>query len=105
MRVIAQEAPATRPPLASDLDGAAITGCLQGLFLGVAFAVGTSIAPAERMGWAISTVFGGIAVSTAIGLPLGTFVGQELGWRAAFGSVAALGVVALAAIVGAAAPA
>jgi MFS transporter, DHA1 family, inner membrane transport protein len=77
----------------------AVTGCLQGLFIGVAFAVGTSIVPAERMGWAISTVFGGIAVSTAIGLPLGTFIGQELGWRAAFGSVAGLGVVALAAIV------
>jgi DHA1 family inner membrane transport protein len=76
----------------------AVTGCLQGLFIGVAFAVATSIVPAERMGWAISTVFGGIAVSTAIGLPLGTFIGQELGWRAAFGSVAALGVVALAAI-------
>jgi MFS transporter, DHA1 family, inner membrane transport protein len=51
------------------------------------------------MGWAISMVFGGIAVSTAIGLPLGTFIGQELGRRVAFGSVAGLGVVALAAII------
>lgn len=77
----------------------AITGTLQGLFIGVAFAVGTSIVPAERMGWAISMVFGGIAVSTAIGLPLGTLIGQQFGWRAAFGAVAGLGVIALAWIV------
>jgi DHA1 family inner membrane transport protein len=77
----------------------AVTGSLQGLFIGVAFAVGTSIVPPERMGWAISTVFGGIAVSTAVGVPLGTLIGQQFGWRAAFGSVAALGVAALAAVV------
>jgi DHA1 family inner membrane transport protein len=76
----------------------AITGSLQGLFIGVAFAVGTSIVPPERMGQAISTVFGGIAVSTAVGVPLGTLIGQQFGWRAAFGSVAALGVVAVAAV-------
>ncbi|HMG65131.1 MAG TPA: MFS transporter [Streptosporangiaceae bacterium] len=76
----------------------AITGSLQGLFIGVAFAIGTSVVPPERMGWAISTVFGGIAVSTAVGVPLGTLIGQEFGWRAAFGSIAALGVIALVAL-------
>jgi DHA1 family inner membrane transport protein len=75
----------------------AVTGALQGLFIGVAFAVGTSVVPRERMGRAIATVFGGIAVSTALGVPLGTLIGQALGWRAAFVTIIILGAVALVA--------
>ncbi|NUP03423.1 MAG: MFS transporter [Nonomuraea sp.] len=59
----------------------AFTGALGGLFVAVAFIVGTSIVPPERMGRAISAVFGGFAVSGALGVPLGTLIGQELGWR------------------------
>ncbi len=77
----------------------AVTGALQGLFLGVAFAVGASVVPPERVGRAISIVFGGIAVSTALGVPLGTLLGQHLGWRATFVAIVVLGAVALAAMV------
>jgi MFS transporter, DHA1 family, inner membrane transport protein len=41
-------------------------------------------------------VFGGIAISTVLGVPLGTLLGQALGWRAVFVAVIGLGVVALA---------
>jgi DHA1 family inner membrane transport protein len=74
----------------------AATGALQGLFIGVAFAVGTSLVPPHRMGRATSAVLGGIAVSTAAGVPLGTLLAQASSWRAAFLAVAALGVVVLA---------
>jgi DHA1 family inner membrane transport protein len=74
-----------------------ITGALHGLFIGAAFAVATSLVPRERMGRAISAVFGGIAASAAVGVPLGTLVGQTFGWRATFGCVFVLGAVALAA--------
>ena len=73
-----------------------ITGALHGLFIGVAFGVAASLVKPERMGWAISMVFGGIAVSTAIGVPLGTLVGQEFGWRSTFVAIVILGVVAMA---------
>jgi MFS transporter, DHA1 family, inner membrane transport protein len=55
---------------------------LHGLFLGVAFAVGAGMMPPEKMSKAISFVFGGTAVATALGVPLGTLIGQGLGWRA-----------------------
>ncbi|WP_431032175.1 MFS transporter [Streptomyces sp. P6-2-1] len=77
----------------------ALTGALQGLFLGVAFTVVTRLVPPERAGRAISVVFGGIAVSTALGVPLGTFAAQHLGWRAAFAAVVVLGALALSAVV------
>jgi DHA1 family inner membrane transport protein len=74
-----------------------LTGALHGLFVGVAFAVAAGLVPPERMGRAISFVFGGIAVSTALGVPLGTLIGQEFGWRAAFVAIVVLGAVALVA--------
>jgi MFS transporter, DHA1 family, inner membrane transport protein len=47
------------------------------------------------MGRAISVVVSGLFVSTALGVPLGTLVGQVLGWRGSFTAVAVLSVVAL----------
>jgi DHA1 family inner membrane transport protein len=75
----------------------AITGALHGLFIGVAFAVATSLVPPEKMGRAISAVFGGIAVSAAVGVPLGTLIGQSFDWQATFLAIVVLGALALAA--------
>ncbi|QFZ21684.1 MFS transporter [Saccharothrix syringae] len=72
-----------------------LTGSLHGLFIGVAFAVGTGMMPPEKMGKAISFVFGGVAVSTALGVPLGTLVGQVWGWQASFVAIIVTGVLAL----------
>ncbi|MEV8441162.1 MFS transporter [Actinosynnema sp. NPDC051121] len=73
-----------------------LTGSLHGLFLGVAFAVGAGMMPPEKMGKAISFVFGGTAVATALGVPVGTLIGQSLGWRASFVAIVIAGVLALA---------
>jgi DHA1 family inner membrane transport protein len=75
-----------------------LTGALTGLFIAVAFAVGTSVVEPARTGRAISIVFSGFAVSTALGVPLGTLLGQVVGWRGAFVAVVAVAVVALAAV-------
>ncbi|MEV0521999.1 MFS transporter [Streptomyces sp. NPDC050439] len=75
-----------------------LTGTVHGLFIGVASAVAAGLVPAERRGQAVSMVFGGIAVSTVLGVPLGTLVGQAWGWRAAFAGILALAVVALVAV-------
>jgi len=39
-------------------------------------------------------MFSGFTVAIITGVPLGTFIGQEFGWRATFWAVAALGVLA-----------
>jgi MFS transporter, DHA1 family, inner membrane transport protein len=74
-----------------------ITGAVHGLFIGVASVIAASLVPSERRGQAISMVFGGIAVSTVVGVPLGTLIGQAAGWRAAFIVVIVLAAAALAA--------
>ncbi len=40
-------------------------------------------------------MFTGLTVALVTGVPLGTFIGQHLGWRATFLAVAGLGVIAL----------
>lgn len=70
-------------------------GAFQGLFIAGAFAAGTAVVPPERRGRAMSVVFSGVAVSAALGVPLGTLVGQALGWRGSFGAIVVLSVIAL----------
>jgi MFS transporter, DHA1 family, inner membrane transport protein len=76
-----------------------VAGALQGLFIGVAFVAGIAVVPPERMGRAMSVVISGVSVSAAVGVPLGTLLGQALGWRGSFTAVVVLGVIALIAAV------
>jgi DHA1 family inner membrane transport protein len=74
-----------------------VTGSIHGLFIGVASVIAAGLVAPEHKGRAISMVFGGIAVSTVVGVPVGTLIGQTLGWRAAFAAVSVLALVALVA--------
>ncbi|GAA4201823.1 MFS transporter [Actinocatenispora rupis] len=76
----------------------ALGGAVGGLFIAAAFQVGTSIVPAERMGRAISVVLSGTTVSAALGVPLGTWAGQALGWRGSFLAIVVLSALVLVAV-------
>jgi Arabinose efflux permease len=43
-------------------------------------------------------MFTGLTLANVLGVPFGTFVGQEFGWRAAFWIVSAFGVLSLAGV-------
>lgn len=74
------------------------TGAVQGLFIGVASVVAAGLVPAQRRGQAMSMVFGGIAVSTVLGVPVGTLLGQAWNWRVVFAAISVLGAGALACV-------
>ncbi|TWF80093.1 DHA1 family inner membrane transport protein [Pseudonocardia hierapolitana] len=96
--VIATAAPLVTSSATLFLTARFAAGSLHGLFIGVAFAVAGALVPPERTGRAIGIVLGGISVSTALGVPLGTLVGQAMGWRAGFVGVSVLGLGALLAL-------
>ncbi|MBB1156102.1 MULTISPECIES: MFS transporter [Amycolatopsis] len=75
-----------------------LTGALQGLVVAVAITIGIGVVSPERIGRAMSVVIGGFAVSTAFGVPLGTLVGQLVGWRGGFFGIVFVGVLVLAAM-------
>jgi MFS transporter, DHA1 family, inner membrane transport protein len=75
-----------------------IAGAAAGLFIAAGLITATAIVPADRAGRALSMVIAGFMVATAFGVPLGTLVGQALGWRGAFAAVLALALPVTAAI-------
>lgn len=72
-----------------------LTGLAHGVFFSIGSIIATSVVPKENAASAIAIMFTGLTVALVTGVPLGTFIGQHLGWRATFLAVAALGVVAL----------
>ncbi|GAB2549855.1 MFS transporter [Nocardia heshunensis] len=63
-----------------------------------ATAVAAALSSPERRGRAISVVIGGLTVATALGVPIGTWIGGAFSWRATLWLVAALGALALASV-------
>lgn len=57
----------------------------------IATAAAAAISPPHLRGRAVATVIGGLAVAMCIGVPAGTFIGTQWGWRAAFLFVTLLG--------------
>jgi DHA1 family inner membrane transport protein len=68
----------------------------QALFMAIASEIAMAAVPPARQTAAVAKVFGGFAVATVAGLPIGTLVGQAFGWHATFLFVAALTAAGLA---------
>ncbi|HZP19678.1 MAG TPA: MFS transporter [Bauldia sp.] len=67
----------------------------HGTLFGVGAIVASDLVPPNRKASAIGLMFTGLTLANILGVPLGTLVGQELGWRTTFWVITGLGVVAL----------
>ena len=67
-------------------------------FWSVAAVTVVALVPANARARAMSIVTGGLTIATIVGLPLGTLLGQHLGWQSAFWTVAGLCVLAMAGV-------
>jgi len=83
------------PGYASLIAARILTGLAHGVFFSIGAVIATAVVPKEKAASAIAIMFTGLTVALVTGVPLGTFIGQHLGWRATFLAVAGLGVVAL----------
>ncbi|GAA2325125.1 MFS transporter [Nonomuraea roseoviolacea subsp. roseoviolacea] len=63
------------------------------MFTPTASGVATALSSPERRGRALALVMGGLTIASAIGVPLGTWLGGVAGWRATMWLVVGLGVV------------
>ncbi len=73
-----------------------ITALAHGTFFGVGSVVATSLVAEDRRASAIAVMFTGLTVANIAGVPFGTWLGQEYGWRMTFWAVAVVGVIAFA---------
>ncbi|MET9534240.1 MFS transporter [Streptomyces sp. NPDC006649] len=72
-----------------------IAASTHGVLWSVLPVYATRLVPPERAGRAVAAVFASNSAALALGVPLGTTVGNALGWRSAFVLLAAVAALAL----------
>lgn len=80
------------------LTGRIIAALAHGTFFGIGSIVAANLVAPDRKASAIALMFAGLTLANVAGVPLGTALGQHLGWRSTFWAVTATGVLALAAV-------
>ncbi|MEH1017954.1 MFS transporter, partial [Micromonospora sp. CPCC 206060] len=78
--------------------GRVVAALSHGAFFGIGSVVAASLVTPSRQAAAIAMMFTGLTAANVLGVPFGTFLGQQLGWRSTFWAITAIGVVALAGI-------
>jgi DHA1 family chloramphenicol resistance protein-like MFS transporter len=68
-------------------------------FWAVGAAVAVAMVPADSRARAMAVMIGGLSIANVLGVPAGAFLGEHLGWRAAFWAVGAASAVALVGVV------
>ena len=75
-----------------------VTSLCHGSFFGVGSVVAAGLVAPERRAGAVAAMFSGLTVANVGGVPLAAWIGEHVGWRAAFAGIAGLGVAAMIAL-------
>jgi DHA1 family inner membrane transport protein len=75
-----------------------LTALNHGAFFGVGSIVAAGLVAPERRASAVAAMFMGLTIANVVGVPLATWAGEHLGWRASFWGIAALGLATMAAL-------
>ncbi|WP_458369780.1 MFS transporter [Pseudomonas fluorescens] len=77
------------------LAGRVVTALAHGSFFAIGATVAASLAPKGQSSKAIAAMFAGLTLAMVVGVPLGSFLGNGMGWRLPFYAVALLAALAL----------
>lgn len=89
---------ALAPDYTTAMLGRIVAALCHGAFFGIGSVVAADLVAPEKKARAIAIMFTGLTAANVFGVPFGTFVGQQFGWRATFWAISAIGVVAFAGI-------
>ena len=89
---------ALAPDYTTAMIGRIVAALCHGAFFGIGSVVAADLVAPEKKARAIAIMFTGLTAANVFGVPFGTFVGQQFGWRATFWAISAIGVVAFAGI-------
>ena len=93
--VIANLASALAPNLILMLAARILVGFCMGGIWAIAGGLASRLVPQNATGLATSIIFGGVAAASVLGVPLGAFIGDAVGWRWAFGIMAIFSALVL----------
>jgi DHA1 family inner membrane transport protein len=85
---------ATAPGFGVMMSGRVVAALCHGAFFGIGSVVAADLVAPDKRAGAIAMMFAGLTTANVLGVPFGTLVGQQYGWRATFWAITALGVVA-----------
>ena len=71
-----------------------VSAFAHGVFMSIGSTIAADLVPENRRASAISIMFTGLTVATVTGVPFGTFIGQQFGWRLAFIVIVVIGIIA-----------
>ncbi|MFE4958950.1 MFS transporter [Streptomyces sp. NPDC056653] len=80
------------------LIGRVVAAMCQGAYYGIGAVVAGSLVAPNKKAYAIAIMFTGLTVANVLGVPMGTFIGLEYGWRATFWAISGIGVLAFGGI-------
>ncbi len=72
-----------------------ITSLNHGAFFGIGSVVAASVVPVHKQASAVAAMFMGLTVANIGGVPLATWVGQNIGWRMSFLAITGLGLLTM----------
>lgn len=88
---------ATAGSLSVLLTARIISALSHGIFMSIGSTIAADLVSKDKRASAISIMFTGLTVATITGVPIGTFIGQQFGWRLAFFAIVVVGVIAFVA--------
>ncbi|QNE36131.1 MFS transporter [Leifsonia shinshuensis] len=77
------------------LAGRLVAALCHGAFFGIGSVVAASMVDPSRKARAIAIMFTGLTAANVLGVPFGTLLGQQFGWRSTFWAITVVGVLAL----------
>lgn len=77
--------------------GRVISALAHGVFFSIGSTIAADLVAPDKRASAIALVFTGLTIALITGVPLGTFIGQNWGWRATFVGITILGLIAFTA--------
>ncbi|MEV0186539.1 MFS transporter [Streptomyces sp. NPDC050625] len=95
---VGNAASALAPGLGSLLAARVFTAACAALYIPAASACAGALSAPERRGKALAVVLGGLSAATVAGVPFGTWVAADLGWRSTFWLLSGLGLLCAAAV-------
>ncbi|GAA2167039.1 MFS transporter [Pedococcus bigeumensis] len=75
--------------------GRILAALTHGAFFGIGSVVAAHLVAPEKKAGAIAMMFAGLTTANVLGVPFGTLLGQQLGWRSTFWAISGIGVLAL----------
>lgn len=71
-----------------------VSALAHGVFMAIGATIAADLVPENKRASAIAMMFTGLTVATVTGVPFGTFLGQQFGWRIAFMAIVVIGIIA-----------